>query len=50
MSKTLLPNNLIQLTSNVGILDVRTNIIHSIVICDEKKEKFYKEFAIEIKE
>ena len=50
MEREVLPNGFIKLTSNVGILDVRTSTIHSIAICDERTEKFFKEFAIEIKE
>ena len=47
MERTILPNNLIKLSSAVGIIDKRTSGVHSVVVCSNKKEKFFEEVVIE---
>ena len=41
MNREVLENGLIRLTAPNGVLDTRTNIIHSEVICKEENEHWF---------
>jgi len=43
MNREVLPNGKIHLTSDIGIIDIRTEVIHSEVICKDKNEKYFRE-------
>ena len=43
MNREILPNGKIHLTSDIGIMDIRTEVVHSEVVCKEKNEKYFVE-------
>ena len=43
MNREVLPNGLIKLTAQNGVKDIRTNIIHSEVICKPENEHYFVE-------
>ena len=43
MNREVLPNGKIHLTSDIGIMDIRTEVVNSEVVCKEKNEKYFKE-------
>ena len=45
LSRDVLPNGMIRLTSVKGIIDMRSGAIYSEVVCTPKKEKFFVEQA-----
>lgn len=47
MTRTVLENGKIRLTSTVGIIDKRTNAKHHDVICSEKNERYFEEVVVE---
>lgn len=47
MIRTVLENGKIRLTSQVGIVDKRTNSTHYDVICSDKNERYFEEVVIE---
>ena len=43
MNREVLPTGKIYLTSDIGIMDTRTEAEYSEVVCKEKNEKFFRE-------
>ena len=43
MTRTILDNGMIRLTSGIGIADTRTQSVYSEVICHPKSEHFFAE-------
>ena len=43
MNREVMPNGKIHLTSDVGVIDIRTDNIYSEVVCKDKNEKYFRE-------
>lgn len=47
LTREVLPNGMIRLTSPLGIVDIRNNGVHYDVVCSPKKEKYFHEVTAE---
>lgn len=47
LTREVLPNGMIRLTSPLGIVDIRNNGVHYDVVCSPKKEKYFHEVMAE---
>lgn len=43
LTREVLPNGMIRLTSPLGIVDIRNNGVHYDVVCSPQKEKYFHE-------
>lgn len=47
LTREVLPNGMIRLTSPLGIVDIRNNGVHYDVVCSPQKEKYFREVTVE---